>query len=147
MMVHTEQSSFVARRRFLLAKQPAVSLYHVEVFMPEEARKQAVALKFSRLEWTRHAQLELVNDRYGVLPAHSVPRCFFGVAWALVELEMTDGVATKYVFRRSVHDVKDRDLIIVLRPLDSTTALVVTCWTNLKTDTHKTLDRSKYDTN
>lgn len=141
-----ETNQFVARRRFL-AKQPAVSLYHAEVFMPEEAKKQAAALLFPRLEWTQHAKLELVYDKYGCPEPHAVPKCFFGVAWVLIELEMTDGVATKYVFRRALHDARDRELIIVLRPLDKESALVVTCWTNLKSDTHKTLDRSKYDTN
>ncbi len=135
-------SLFVERREFAAAKRPAMNLYHSEVFLPYGAKEAASRLVFQTLRWTRHAQLELYHDRYGRLPAHQVPKCFFGVAWQLIELETSDGEPTKYVFRRSAGG--DRDLIIVLRPLDNGEAVVVTCWTNLKTDRHATLDRSKY---
>lgn len=140
-----EVNQFLARRRCIACQpQPDVRLYHSEVFLPTTAKSEAAKLVYSRLEWSQHAKLELCYDEAGPLPAHVVPKCFFGVAWELIELETTNGNPTKYVFRRNV--INDRDLIIVLRPIDSSSALVVTCWTNRKTDNHKTLDRSKYET-
>ena len=57
--------------------RPTVKLYHAEVFMPPN---DAAKLVFPRLEWSQHAKMELAYDELGMLPAHAVPKCFFGVA-------------------------------------------------------------------
>lgn len=93
-------------------------------------------------------QLELVNDRYGMLSVTEVPLSFDGRCWELIELEAEGEQITKYVFRRPVDAT--RSLVIVLRPASQNDGLwianVITAWTNLNTDAHKTLDRSKYAT-
>lgn len=121
-------------------------LYHTDIFIPEKFQTAARTVQFAKLVWSRHAQLELINDRYGMVPRSQIPGAFRGQLWQLVELEITGGVETKYVFRRPVDET--RSLVIVLRPdtwLEDA-AVVVTCWTNRNYDTHKTLDRSKYAT-
>lgn len=119
-------------------------LYHADIFIPEWFRANAEVIQFRKLLWSRHAQLELINDKYGMIPRSEIPARFRGELWQLVELEVTGGVETKYVFRRPVDET--RSLVIVLRPRCFDEASVITCWTNLNTDTHKTLDRSKYAT-
>lgn len=123
-----------------------IKLYHTEIFVPAELRANAEVVQFAKLLWSRHAQLELINDKYSMIPRAQIPARFRGELWQLVELEVTDGVATKYVFRRPVDE--NRSLVVVLRPDErlEDAAVVVTCWTNLNTDTHKSLDRSKYAT-
>lgn len=122
-------------------------LYHAEVFMPAAVRVIAPDIRFGALLWTRHARLELVNDRYGVIPSDQVPRTFSGKEWELIEAEVDGASVTKWVFRRAVDGL--RSLVIVLRPIEetgNTSAAVVTCWTNLNSDKHHTLDKSKYET-
>lgn len=122
-------------------------LYHTEVFVPPTLLKKAQRVQFQKLAWTRHAQLELVHDKYGMISVTEVPLTFDGRSWELIELEADGEQVTKYVFRRPVDAT--RSLVIVLRPAGRSdglwTANVVTAWTNLNTDKHKSLDRTKYE--
>lgn len=141
-----------------------IKLYHVEAFMPDILRQHAEKVHLLKLIWSEHAKLELVKDRYGMLPASAVPRDFSAKDWKLIELETevtsekiykahansaalnvsaTSESITKYVFRRPVDAT--RSLVIVLRPRCCGQATVVTCWTNLNTDKHATLDKTKYE--
>lgn len=117
-------------------------LYHADVFMPWKLQNTAECIKFNRLTWSRHAQLELLNDKYGLPPAEKIPKTFDGRFWTVVELEATPDRIVKYVFRTPVDTT--RSLVVVLRPVSANEAVVVTAWTNLNTDKHNSLDRSKY---
>lgn len=117
--------------------------------MPDFYRRMVAASYFNLLVYTRHAQREIAQDKYGVLSLEQIPLAIQCREWELVELEITETdvlgpVISKYVLRRQV--TNRRSLVIVLRPESHTVANVITCWTNLNTDTHKTLDRSKYST-
>ena len=65
--------------------------------------------------------------------------------WTLVEVEtsLLDDV-TKFVVRRPADDT--RSLVLVIRPgdYDKCSGRVVTCWTNLNTDNHRSLDKTKF---
>lgn len=119
-------------------------LYHANLYISPYHRERAERTRFLKLVWSRHAQLELVNDKYGMIPAEKIPHNFDAKDWELVELEVVEGKLTKYVFRRPVDAW--RSLVIVLRPACCGNATVVTTWTNRTADTHDTLDRSKYAT-
>lgn len=116
--------------------------------MPSKLHRKAISVHFSQLVWSRHAQLEILNDKYGVLPCDKLPKDFHGDEWTLIELEADGEYIVKYVARRHVD--LTRSLVIVIRPDDAVRsegiATVVTAWTNLITDKHATLDRSKYAT-
>jgi hypothetical protein len=116
--------------------------------MPQRLKDQVAAFWLD-LTWTKHALREALHDKHGVLPASAYPRKFIGrllecssVDWELVEVELTDRLLTKFVVRRPIDAV--RSLVLVIRPTGLSNGTVVTCWTNLNTDRHATLDRSKF---
>lgn len=119
-----------------------MKLYHSDLFIPAELRAQAHSAHFKKLVWSRHAQLELVRDPYGIVCTSEIPHKFDAHYWTLVELEVVNGKITKYVYRRPVDSI--RSLVIVLRPGAEGEATVTTCWTNRNDDKHATLDKSKY---
>lgn len=121
-----------------------MKLYHSDIFICTKLRARAEQTIFRKLVWSRHAQLELIRDPYGMVPAEKIPHTFNARDWTLIELEVVEGKLTKYVFRRPVDAW--RSLVIVLRPACCGNATVVTTWTNRTADTHDTLDRSKYAT-
>lgn len=110
--------------------------------IPWDLTSEVLRLVPLPLRYTRHALGEAVRDRYGILPAESFPKEFIGlcVGWTLVEAETTNGKLTKFVVRRAV-DAR-RSLVLVIL-IDGT---VKTLWTNLNTDKHATLDKSKFAT-
>lgn len=107
--------------------------------IPEQLRVSVSNLTIA-LRYTRHAMTEALRDRYGALPALSYPRCFhLKDGWELVEAtESAPGVLEKFVVRRPA-DARRSLVMVVLR--DGT---VKTLWTNLNTDAHATLDKSKF---
>jgi len=108
-----------------------------ELLKVEVAR---LALANLPLHYTRHALSESLHDRYGVLPAASFPRTFnIHDSCELVEVESVDGSPDKFVVRKPV-DARRSLVLVILR-----NGTVKTLWTNLNTDTHKTLDKSKFD--
>lgn len=112
-------------------------LYHKEVRIPPELRNLAVFK--GELRYGRHAQSEANLDRYGHI---ELPRQFDSASADLIEVEW-DRIkkqVTKCVWRQALD--AQRDLVIVVMP-DS--GFVKTVWVNLKTDKHRTLDRSKYN--
>lgn len=116
-------------------------LYHPEVYLPVAKVPSGVV----RLTWSSHAAKAADNDRYGkIRRSHLIDLTDF----SLVELGMTAGKPTKFVMRGPLDN--ERDVVYVLRPKVNhrglTDYMVVTVWCNLKTDTHRTLDRSKYAT-
>lgn len=92
------------------------------------------------LKYTPHALREAIRDRYGVLPAAWFPQSFQGSSggWDIVEAETLNGILSKFVVRRVVDGTRSLVLVILV---DGT---VKTLWTNLNTDKHTTLDKSKF---
>lgn len=90
------------------------------------------------LRYTRHSLTEALNDRNGAIPAHVFNTSFnFSDGWRLVEVEVRNGLVTKFLIRRSIGD---RDLVMVVTPEGT----VKTVWTNLTADGHSTLNLSNY---
>lgn len=108
--------------------------------IPESLRLSVsrLALNALPLRYTRHAMSEAVADKYGVLPATAFPRALSLVGWQLVEAEEVDGKLSKFVVRRPVDACRSLVLVVMV---DGT---VRTLWTNLNSDSHKTLDKSKF---
>lgn len=102
------------------------------------------------LSWSRHAMLEAVRDHYGVLSKADYARTFkLSDGWELVEVEATqNNHIVKIVVRRPVpNDPKARSLVLAIGIDTPRDGMVRTCWTNLNSDTHKTLDASKFSAN
>lgn len=117
----------------------AETLYHPEVYMPKNSRP----LGHTPVSYSRHAARASKDDRYGRIPT---PHILDLSGFSLVELAQEDGRDTKYVLRGALDG--ERDVVYVLRYSVGSRGIrdyrVVTMWTNLNTDQHKTLDRSKY---
>lgn len=111
-------------------------LYHPEVFMPEwfEMPTERVQLLY-----TKHALYACSNDRYGAIPVFkTIPLDKF----ELVELGVVNEKVSKIVVRG--HFDSTRDIVFALIP--GVAYKVKTCWYNLRTDKHKTLNTERYAT-
>ena len=108
-------------------------LYHKDLGFPSKMRfpKGMVTLEYSR-----HALKAALDDRYG---RFSLPRSINIDSCEVIEAETVNGALNKLVVRFSIDN--ERDICIVFMPR---TKLVKTVWINVKGDTHKTLDKSKY---
>lgn len=117
--------------------------YNAALGIPAELLSEIRGLKLD-LIWSRHAKQEAINDKYGVLSSYDYPRVFTGHGWQIVEVEVANaaGRAVKFVVRRPVDET--RSLVLVILRDGPFTGLVKTCWTNLNTDNHATLDASKF---
>lgn len=92
------------------------------------------------LVWTRHADRARQDDRYGLIPRFAnIPLSMF----ECIEIGVERSRVVKYVMRGHYKD--NRDVIFVLIPTpDGKPWVVKTVWQNLRSDVHKTLDKSKY---
>lgn len=111
------------------------TLYHSSIRLP--AGFVAPTGKVE-LRWTNHAKSECTKDRYAVIPQF---KALTLKRFAVIEVGMTDGNVSKIVFRGRLDDTND--VVIVLIP-GSREWTVKTVWINRRTDSHKTLDASKY---
>lgn len=120
-------------------------LYHTDVFMPSSIAASAARLSYLNLSWTKHAVRELTSDKYrdAKIPTDFFDGAFHGEDWQLIEVEVLGGKPTKFVLRRPVDTL--HSIVLVIRPSFASEAHVITCWINLNTDNHKTLDRTKYE--
>ena len=110
-------------------------LYHPEVFIPDSF---VMPTERVTLKWSHHARFAARDDRYGRIPTfETLPLCRF----SLVELGMSDGKVSKIVVRGRYDGVRDVVFVLVPGPKHY---FVKTVWFNLRTDQHKTLNRSRY---
>jgi len=136
-------------------------LFHKEVYFPHGTQESVKDLQIHLYDYqlSRHLQehLDNVEDKSHdylmeqVKTALEVIRNFPQEPFE-VELQGRDGywMITKYCVR--VHTTGKQDLILVIRPgtdirdfsIDYNRNLVVTAWLNASTDSHSTLDVSKY---
>lgn len=113
-----------------------MELYHADIRLPDgfEMPTHRVELK-----WTRHADRARLDDRYGEIPRFAtIPLSQFKV----VEVGVDMGRVCKIVVRG--HFRLNEDVIFVLIPNRSGPWTVKTVWKNLRTDSHSTLDHSRY---
>jgi hypothetical protein len=108
-------------------------LYHAEIGLPKwfKAPTATVTPRYGN-----HARFEAQVDRYGKI---TLPRTIDLSKMQVIEVEVLEGRVTKILFRGTLDAT--RDLCIVL----TADMYVKTCWINLKSDTHKTLNKSKYN--
>lgn len=121
-------------------------LFNAAVGIPAPLRN-LVGLYNLSLRWSRHAMQEAVRDHYGVLKTADYARVFkLSEGWELVEIEATQhNHIVKIVVRRAVpNDPKARSLVLAIEIEGPREGLVKTCWTNLNSDKHATLDTSKF---
>lgn len=110
-------------------------LYHQDVYFPSQWQASFKNVK-TELYYGRHALLAADNDRYGRI---DLPKEITFSFKNIVEVE-TDSFNNiiKVVVRLS-YDSKHDITLAVLK-----NGFVKTVWLNLKTDIHRTLDKSKY---
>lgn len=113
-------------------------LYHSDIALPESFKAPEQRVK---INYGAHARKEAFQDRYGKI---NLPSFVTLSDFRVIEVGMIDGNVSKILFRGKLDDT--RDLCIVLIPgMDNRPWFAKTCWINLNTDTHKTLDTSRYE--
>lgn len=113
-------------------------LYHKDVNLPKRIRG-LVPTGTKTLLYSKHAQKEFA-DKYGEIqpPANM---CFADAV--IVEVTEFGGKIDKLVLRKK-HD-EETDLVLVLLPCQTKDKwFVKTCWLNVKTDDHSTLDKNRF---
>lgn len=126
-----EMLACVAPARYTLG----MALYHSDIRLPQGFR---LPNRIVALRWTRHALNACEDDRYGEIPC--VPALDLATC-RTVEVEVFGKRVNKVVVRTELDDEADMVLVLIPGPAEWT---VKTVWINLKSDTHRTLDRSKY---
>lgn len=111
-------------------------LYHASVMLPAGYRHPNCVVG---IEYSRHAKDEARRDRYGLI---DLPASVNLSGYQTVEVEVVGGAIHKIVVRGAMDDTRDR--ILVLMPRAGRAWLCKTTWVNLRSDSHKTLDRSRY---
>jgi hypothetical protein len=112
------------------------TLWHSSIRLPAGFKAPTHRVE---LNWTRHADSERTKDRYAEIPK------FKGLSlkrFAVVEVGTVAGTVSKIVFRGRLDDTND--VVIVLIPNGERPWTVKTAWINRRTDSHKTLDASRY---
>ena len=109
-----------------------MDLYHTQLGFPKwfVAPKSVV-----KPQYGDHSRFEAQTDRYGKI---TLPNIIDLSKFKVIEIGVVNGKCVKVLVRGAL-DAK-RDICIVL----TNTGYVKTVWVNLNTDTHKTLDKSKY---
>jgi hypothetical protein len=114
-----------------------VPRYNVATGIPDEV----VPLGRLVLRYSRHALKEAAKDRHAAIK-FGLPGDILAHKARLVEVETDEhGALVKAVYRCGV--TKDLDAVLVVSPRKDRW-VVRTCWGNLKSDAHRTLDKSKY---
>lgn len=108
-------------------------LFHTEVGFPKwfKAPTNVVVPRYGD-----HARFEAQVDRYGKI---NLPKTIDLSKFKAIEME-AEGTRVKKILFRGTLDER-RDLCIVLQA----DGYARTVWVNLKTDKHRTLDRTKYN--
>lgn len=113
-------------------------LYHTEIVLPEGFQKPVGRV---RVSYGKHARKEAFQDRYGRI---KLPSFINFRNFRVIEVGMMEDKVSKILFRGALDET--RDLCIVLMPTNMEGVwFAKTCWINLRTDTHKSLDTSRYE--
>lgn len=111
-------------------------LYHAEVRLPEGYRHPRATVT---VQYSNHAMMESRRDRYGSI---TLPESIDLSNFDTVEVEVIGGRVHKIVVRGALDS--QRDVVYVLMPKAGRPWFCKTVWVNLRTDSHRTLDRSRY---
>lgn len=110
-------------------------LYHADIFLPPNLKLPNGAFQ---VRYTDHAIQASRSDRYGniLLPAYISTK-----QAKVIEVEADGQKVFKIVYRQPLD--KERDICLAVIP-DRRCWVVKTVWINLNSDSHKTLQTSKY---
>jgi hypothetical protein len=109
-------------------------LYHADINMPERMK---IPIFQGALKYSHHAKSEATGDKYGKL---HLPTTFNPAVARLIEVEYDEHnhKVLKQVWRQKLDET--RDLVLVI----GENGFVRTVWCNLRSDTHRSLNPSKY---
>lgn len=126
-------------------------LYHKKVFLPRPIQKQV------KQELLDRKDLPIKQSKHLQEQSHQSWRREYDLAdltyekiikSKVIEVEMIEDKVSKIVVRKAINDKYDICIVISLLNASGNRAFTIkACWLNGKTDTHKTLDKSKYVTN
>lgn len=108
-------------------------LYHFQTGFP---KGMPTSFGIIPLRYSRHAIQASQNDRYGFI---DLPPTLDTKKAKLIEIEVTEGVISKVVYRHK--HCRNYDLVMVIIPQGG---IVKTVWLNSNRDKHNTLNRKKY---
>jgi len=119
-------------------------LYNVGAYgIPQSVRLAVGDWRIDRLKWSKHAiQQAMIKGIRAMVSSDQYPHSFYGddPRWSVVEVETNEfGHPVKIVVRRKVG--LQWTLVLVI----DVEGIVRTCWVNLTTDNHRTLDKSKFN--
>lgn len=114
-------------------------LYHAEVYLPDNIKSMLPHGPKSVVH-TQHAKDAARHDRYGYV---SLPDVIDFDSLNIFEVEICGKTLCKVVGRKSLDNLHDICYVI---GIDGRRHFIKTVWLNLKTDKHRTLNRSKYVT-
>lgn len=106
--------------------------YNVETGLPVTIRLPDLFYP----KYTMHARREADNDRYGPI---ELPQVFDMRPFRIVELEFQAGRPVRMLVRGPLAGSNTKDLCMVIDIKGN----VVTLWINLRSDTHRTLNKSR----
>lgn len=109
-----------------------MNIYHTEIGLPAWFKKPS---GISRMFYSTHSKMEAARDRYGAM---KLPACIDWDKCNVIEVYAT-GTKVEKVLVRASYDSR-RDICFVIR----NGGFVITTWSNLKTDTHRTLKVGRY---
>src|ERR1700690_1486896 len=112
--------------------QTRMELYHFEIGFPSWFKAPTATVK---PEYGSHSRKEALTDRYGNI---TLPETMDLGQSKVIGLGVEGNKVVKMVVRGQLDST--RDICVVL----TNTGFVKTVWVNLRSDTHKTLDRTKY---
>lgn len=114
--------------------------YNAAIGIPQRLLNELCHTRPFKLHYSRHARQEALNDRNGRLSPDAFPLEFYTCWGKIVEVTIDEREnIEKIVVRRCIDEA--RDLVLVILP---STGVVKTLWINFTSDTHKTLDITKY---
>lgn len=115
-----------------------MKLYHADIRLPDGFRLPNRVITLSH---TRHARAARSNDLYGYIPP--IPVLDLGQC-ETIEVGIENGRVAKVVVRTQLDDTRDVVLVLIPHQPKPDVWTVKTVWCNLRSDTHKTLDRTRY---
>lgn len=104
-------------------------LYHVDVGLPKLTFGAVLGLVPSQHALFRAAELRIPE----------VPRMFSPASSKVIEVEIRAGKVVKLLARKTLDETRDLCYVFLTE-----TKLVKTVWINQKSDTHTTLDRTRF---
>jgi hypothetical protein len=116
------------------------TIYHADLGLPSDfvAPTHRIEISYGAHP-DSHARAEARADRYGEI---RLPKTLSLKRMKVIEVGVEDGRISKILFRGRLDET--RDLCIVLIPKGNKPWFAKTAWVNTTEDTHKTLDKSRY---